>query len=86
MSSGLIVFLALAVGALMLRHHIYKNHMVVVERYQQNIKPKLTKIVQVLSLITLAIWAVVYVTADEEQRNSLIPALKATFYGDDVKK
>ena len=70
----------------MLRHHIYKNHMVVVERYQQNIKPKLTKIVQVLSLITLAIWAVVYVTADEEQRNSLIPALKATFYGDDVKK
>ncbi|MBT3767842.1 MAG: hypothetical protein HOB79_05105 [Rhodospirillaceae bacterium] len=86
MSSGFFVFLGLAIGALMLRHHIYRKHMDLVERYEQNIKPKLTRVVQVLSLITLAIWAVVYLLAEDEQRNNLIPALKATFYGDDVKK
>ncbi len=86
MSWWLILFLGVAVGAVMLRRHIYVNHVDVVERYMQNIKPKLTRFIQLLSLITLAVWVVAYLSANEEQRNSLIPALKSTFYGDGVQK
>jgi hypothetical protein len=86
MSSGFFVFLGLAIGALALRIYIYRNHMDMVERFRQNIKPKLTRVVQVLFFITMAVWAVVYLSADKSQPNNLIPALKATFYGDEAPK
>jgi hypothetical protein len=86
MSWELILFLGVAIGAVMLRRHIYVNHADAVERCKQNIKPKLTRFVQFLSLITVAVWIVAYLSANEEQRNSLFPALKSTFYGDGVQK